>query len=183
MHCYARLRRRRGREFSVTVNSLVVPRLEQPVDAWSGVWIAEDIQLIAQGVRNRSWVEASLGSAAAGLDTLAFVSDPVSSLLQYGIAWLIEHVRPLTEALDWLAGDPATIAAHTQTWRAISASCRSIALPRAIWRAACSLRQACQGPAKKRARLASISSTEVPTASRNQRSWATRTTAASSSTR
>ena len=109
----------------MTVNPLVVPRLEQPVDAWSGVWIAEDIQLLAQGVRNRSWVEASLGGAAAGLDTLAFVSDPVSSLLQYGIAWLIEHVRPLTEALDWLAGDPATIAAHSGTWHNIAGSVRA----------------------------------------------------------
>jgi hypothetical protein len=35
-------------------------------------------------------------------------------------------------------------------------------LPRAISRAACSLRQACQGPAKKRPRCASSSSTEVP---------------------
>ena len=109
----------------MTVNPLVVPRLELPVDAWSGVWIAEDIQLIAQGVRNRSWVDASLGGAAAGLDALAFVSDPVSSLLQYGIAWLIEHVRPLTEALDWLAGDPAAIAAHSATWHNIAGSVRA----------------------------------------------------------
>ena len=38
-------------------------------------------------------------------------------------------------------------------------------------------------PGKKRERPASSSSTEVPTASRNQRSWATRITAASRSTR
>ena len=46
-----------------------------------------------------------------------------------------------------------------------------------------SLRQACQGPETKRALPPANSSTEVPTASRTQRSWATRTTAASSSTR
>ncbi len=40
----------------------------------------------------------------------------------------------------------------------------------------------CQLPAKKRERPASSSSTAVPTASRNQRSWATSTTAASRST-
>jgi uncharacterized protein YukE len=60
----------------------------------------------------------------AGLDALAFVSDPIASLLQYGIAWIIEHVKPLSEALDWLAGDPAQIAAHAQTWRNVSASLR-----------------------------------------------------------
>ena len=65
--------------------------------------------------------------------------------------------------------------------RAISACCFSIARPSWISRAAASRRQACQEPGKKRVRPASISSTEVPTASRNQRSWATSTTAASRS--
>ena len=67
--------------------------------------------------------------------------------------------------------------------RAISACCFSICLPSWMSRAAASRRQACQVPGKKRARPASSSSTEVPTASRNQRSWATRITAASSPVR
>jgi uncharacterized protein YukE len=53
------------------------------------------------------------------------VSDPVGVLLQYGVAWIIEHVRPLTEALDWLAGDPAQISAHAQTWRNVAADLRT----------------------------------------------------------
>ncbi len=61
--------------------------------------------------------------------------------------------------------------------RAIWASCLAIDLPSAISRAACSLRQLCHVPAKNFARPASISSTEVPTASRNQRSCATSTIA------
>jgi hypothetical protein len=58
----------------------------------------------------------------AGLDALAMVSDPVGVLLQYGVAWIIEHVKPLTQALDWLAGDPGQIAGHAQTWRNVAAS-------------------------------------------------------------
>ena len=53
------------------------------------------------------------------------------------------------------------------------------ARPSASSRAARSLRHACQGPAKKRDRPPSSSSTAVPTASRNQRSCATSTIAAS----
>ncbi|MEV0005374.1 WXG100 family type VII secretion target [Micromonospora sp. NPDC050980] len=92
--------------------------------AWAGIWICEDIELIAHGVRTGSWIDGSLGVVSAGLDALAIVSDPVSALLQYGIAWLIEHVKPLSEALDWLAGDPAEITAHSQTWRNVAASLR-----------------------------------------------------------
>ncbi len=111
----------------MTVNPLVAGRLDQPTDAWSGVWIAEDIELIGQGVKNGSWIDGSLGMVGAGLDALAIVSDPVGALLQYGVAWIIEHVKPLTEALDWLAGDPGQIAGHAQTWRNVAASLRDSA--------------------------------------------------------
>jgi len=92
---------------------------------WAGVWLAEDIELIAQGVRNQSWVDGTLGAVGAGLDALALVSDPIGALLQYGIAWLIEHVKPLSEALDWLAGDPGAIAGHAQTWRNVAERVRA----------------------------------------------------------
>jgi uncharacterized protein YukE len=34
-------------------------------------------------------------------------------------------VEPLSEALDWLAGDPGQIAAHAQTWRNVASSLRA----------------------------------------------------------
>jgi hypothetical protein len=106
----------------VSVNPLVAARVEDPKSPWAGVWIAEDIELIAQGVENGSWIDGTLGVVGAGLDGLALVSDPVGALLQYGIAWLIEHVRPLSEALDWLAGDPSRIAAEAATWRNVASA-------------------------------------------------------------
>ncbi|MFF5180655.1 WXG100 family type VII secretion target [Micromonospora sp. NPDC000316] len=108
----------------MTANPLVAAAADTPPSAWAGVWICEDIELIAQGVRTGSWIDGSLGVVSAGLDALALVSDPVGALLQYGIAWLIEHVKPLSEALNWLAGDPAQITAHAQTWRNVAASLR-----------------------------------------------------------
>ncbi len=111
----------------MTINPLVAGRVDQPKDPWAGVWIAEDIELIGQGVKNGSWIDGSLGVVGAGLDALAIVSDPVGALLQYGVAWIIEHVKPLTEALDWLAGDPGQIAGHAQTWRNVATSLRESA--------------------------------------------------------
>ncbi|WP_051367226.1 WXG100 family type VII secretion target [Hamadaea tsunoensis] len=106
----------------MTINPLVAGRIDGPKDAWAGVWLAEDIELIKQGIDNHSWVDGTLGVVGAGLDALALVSDPVGVLLQYGISWIIEHVKPLTEALDWLAGDPGQIAGHAQTWRNVAKS-------------------------------------------------------------
>ncbi|MEU7810228.1 MULTISPECIES: WXG100 family type VII secretion target [unclassified Micromonospora] len=108
----------------MTTNPLVAVAADTGPSPWAGVWICEDIELIAQGVRTGSWIDGSLGVVSAGLDALALMSDPAGALLQYGIAWLIEHVKPLSEALDWLAGDPAEITAHAQTWRNVAASLR-----------------------------------------------------------
>ena len=108
----------------MTTNPLVAAASDTAPSAWAGVWICEDIELIAQGVRTGSWIDGSLGVVSAGLDALALVSDPAGALLQYGIAWLIEHVKPLSEALDWLAGDPAEITAHAQTWRNVATALR-----------------------------------------------------------
>ncbi|MFI9644161.1 WXG100 family type VII secretion target [Micromonospora sp. NPDC051925] len=108
----------------MTGNPLVATASHAAPSAWAGIWICEDIELIAQGVRTGSWIDGSLGVVSAGLDALALVADPVGALLQYGIAWLIEHVKPLSEALDWLAGDPAQITAHARTWRNVAAALR-----------------------------------------------------------
>ena len=103
-------------------NRLVATAADAPVDPWSGVWIAQDIETLHDEVKNGSWIEGTLGAVSTGLDALAFVSDPIGSLLQYGVAWIIDHVRPLSEALDWLAGDPGVISAHARTWRNVAAA-------------------------------------------------------------
>jgi uncharacterized protein YukE len=115
-------------------NPLVATASGAPVDPWSGVWIAEDIETLCDGVKNGSWIEGTLGAVSAGLDALALISDPIGTLLQYGVAWIIDHVKPLSEALDWLAGDPAQIAAHAQTWRNVAGALndRAADLERAV---------------------------------------------------
>ncbi len=109
----------------MTINPIVAPLGSHPGDPWAGVWLAEDVEAIHQGVTSGSWIDTTLGGVGAGLDTLAAVSDPLGTLMQYGLSWLMEHIRPLSEALDWLAGDPAQIASHSQTWRNVASSLRS----------------------------------------------------------
>ncbi|WP_203981370.1 WXG100 family type VII secretion target [Planosporangium flavigriseum] len=82
--------------------------------------MVEDAAQIAEGIQNDSWVDGTLGAVGGSLDTLAMVVDPLGSLVAWGVSWLMEHVRPLKEALDWLAGNPDEISAHAATWENVA---------------------------------------------------------------
>lgn len=51
-------------------NPLIASAAGSGPSAWAGVWIAEDIESIVQGVRSGSWIDGTLGAVGAGLDVL-----------------------------------------------------------------------------------------------------------------
>jgi hypothetical protein len=105
---------------SGAVNALVVARLDQPKSNWSGVYLAEDIQLVNQGFADGSWIDGTIGGFGMAMDALGLITDPLGTLVSWGVAWLLEHVKPLSQALDHLAGDPARISGFAATWKNVS---------------------------------------------------------------
>jgi hypothetical protein len=105
----------------VTDNPLVA-QAHSSTTWYTGLGLVEDAAQISDGIHNDSWVDGTLGGVGGSLDVLGAVIDPLGSLVAWGVGWLMEHVRPLKEALDWLAGQPDEIAAHAATWRNVSAA-------------------------------------------------------------
>jgi hypothetical protein len=102
-------------------NPLVAP--EHRSTTWySGAALVEDAAQTAGGIHDHSWVDGTLGGVGTSLDVLGLVIDPLGSLAAWGVSWLMEHVRPLREALDRLAGDPDAVAAHAGSWQNVSRS-------------------------------------------------------------
>ncbi|QFZ23157.1 hypothetical protein [Saccharothrix syringae] len=62
----------------------------------------------------------SRGLAAAWLDTLGAVLDPLAPFAEAEVGWLVEHVGFLRAPLDWLAGDGARIKDEIARWRQAS---------------------------------------------------------------
>lgn len=89
---------------------------------YTGLGMVEDAAQISSGIHDNSWVDGTLGGVGGSLDVLGMAIDPLGSLVAWGVSWLMEHVKPLKEALDWLAGNPDEIAAQAATWRNVSAS-------------------------------------------------------------
>ncbi|WP_409186160.1 DUF6531 domain-containing protein [Amycolatopsis sp. VS8301801F10] len=107
-------------------NPLVAQR--QDSTTWhSGISVLDDAAGVYDGVQSGSWIEGGIAGLGAGLDMLTIAMNPVGTLISYGLNWLIEHVKPLQDALNQLAGDGDQIAAYSQTWKNVGAATQQAA--------------------------------------------------------
>ena len=102
------------------VTSPLVAREDSSTTWHTGLGLVDDAAQISSGIRDESWVDGSLGGVGTSLDVLGLVVDPLGSLAAWGVSWLMEHVKPLREALDHLAGHPDAISAHAATWQNVA---------------------------------------------------------------
>ncbi|WP_157434433.1 putative T7SS-secreted protein [Actinoalloteichus sp. GBA129-24] len=75
-----------------------------------------------QAIGNGDWLEAGLGTA----DLVMSALDPFATIISNGVGWLIEHVGPLSDALDSLAGNPDEIRSHADTWTNVADEVNSV---------------------------------------------------------
>jgi len=108
------------------VTNPLVAQTKDSTTAVSGVPLLEDAQSLKSAIEGGDWASAVLGVAGTAMDVLAVVADPFGSIFAAGVGWLMEHVGPLKDALDKLAGNPDVITAHSETWQNISDELGSI---------------------------------------------------------
>jgi len=100
-------------------NPLVAPAHDSTT--WhTGLGLVDDAYQISSGIQNGSWVDGTLGGVGTSLDLLSMAIDPPGTLAASGVSWLMEHVKPLKEALDKLAGNADEVAAHAATWKNVA---------------------------------------------------------------
>lgn len=95
--------------------------------AITGIGIAESAIDVTNGIQSGNWVEIGIGTAGAGLEALSIAMDPAGALLSAGVAWLMEHVEPLSQILDQLAGNADAVASHAATWRNVAQAVGEVA--------------------------------------------------------
>ncbi|OLF18530.1 RHS repeat-associated core domain-containing protein [Actinophytocola xanthii] len=101
------------------VNPLVAEAKDE-TKAYSGMPLLEAGADLKKAIESGDWASVALGSVGTALEVLGMALDPFAAILANGVGWLIEHVGPLKEALDGLAGDPAEIKAHSETWKNVA---------------------------------------------------------------
>ncbi|MDA3627772.1 DUF6531 domain-containing protein [Saccharopolyspora sp. WRP15-2] len=100
-------------------NPLVAERKDS-TQSFSGVPILESVNDTKQAIESGDWASGVMGAVGTGLDALTMAMDPFGSILAAGVGWLMEHVGPLSDALDALTGDADQIKAHSETWKNVA---------------------------------------------------------------
>lgn len=107
-------------------NPLVAPRVDSTT-WYSGVGIAETVEMTVEGIHGGSWIDITLGGVGTAVETAVWVLDPIGALVAAGFGYAVEHLQPLSDVLDWLAGDPDQVNANANTWRNVATEHADIA--------------------------------------------------------
>lgn len=107
-------------------NPLVAQR-QDTTSTLSGAGVFDDIQQLSEAIDNKSWVSGALAGVALGVDTVAYVSDPLATLMAWGIGWVFDHIQPFKDWLLQLAGDADQLRANGQTWKNVAATLKAAA--------------------------------------------------------
>ena len=105
----------------------LVAEVKESETVWTGSRLLEDGADLKEAFESKSWVAGGLGAVATAADTAAAVMDPLGEALSSGLGWVIEHLSPLKDWLNELAGDSDAVAAAASTWTNIGTKLNSCA--------------------------------------------------------
>ena len=105
----------------------LVAEVKESETVWTGSRLLEDGADLKEAFESKSWVAGGLATAATVADAAAAVMDPLGEALSSGLGWVIEHLSPLKDWLNELAGDSDAVAAAASTWTNIGTKLNSCA--------------------------------------------------------
>jgi hypothetical protein len=106
-------------------NPLVAERVDSTT-AFTGAPLLESIDETSKAIASGDWAAGIEGIAGVATEAIGFAMDPLAAIFSSGVGWLLEHVKPLSDALDKLTGDPDQINAHAETWANIGQELGSV---------------------------------------------------------
>ncbi|ATY14702.1 hypothetical protein CU254_33015 [Amycolatopsis sp. AA4] len=82
----------------------------------TGINIAESATDAWKGIADGDWVSGGLGVASLAGEIAGAAIDPFGYLMSSVASFLMEHVQPLKDMLDSVAGNPPVIQSYADTW-------------------------------------------------------------------
>jgi len=85
-----------------------------------GIGLAESAMDTFNGIKDGDWVSGGLGMLSLAGEVASAATDPFGYLMSSVASFLMEHIQPLKDMLDSLAGNPPVIQSYADTWGNIS---------------------------------------------------------------
>lgn len=88
---------------------------------WAGgIGLAESSMDAFNGIKDGDWVSGGLGMLSLAGEIAGAAIDPFGYLMSSVASFLMEHVQPLKDMLDSVAGNPPVIQSYADTWGNVS---------------------------------------------------------------
>ncbi|MGY6658278.1 hypothetical protein ACXIZN_39565 [Amycolatopsis sp. TRM77291] len=82
----------------------------------AGIGVAESAMDAFNGISNGDWIGGGLGVLSLAGEMASAAIDPFGYLMSSVASFLMEHMQPLKDMLDAVAGDPPVIQSYSETW-------------------------------------------------------------------
>ena len=85
-----------------------------------GIGVAESAMDTFNGIKDGDWISGGLGMLSLAGEVASAATDPFGYLMSSVASFLMEHIQPLKDMLDSIAGDPPVIQSYSDTWGNVS---------------------------------------------------------------
>ncbi|HWD01213.1 MAG TPA: hypothetical protein VG674_01950 [Amycolatopsis sp.] len=82
----------------------------------TGIGIAESAMDAFNGIKDGDWISGGLGVLSLAGEVASAAIDPFGYLMSSVASFLMEHLQPLKDMLDSVAGKPPVIQSYADTW-------------------------------------------------------------------
>ncbi|MFC9254486.1 hypothetical protein [Amycolatopsis thailandensis] len=82
----------------------------------AGIGVAESAMDAFNGISSGDWIGGGLGVLSLAGELASAAIDPFGYLMSSVASFLMEHMQPLKDMLDAVAGDPPVIQSYSETW-------------------------------------------------------------------
>src|SRR5947209_722894 len=88
---------------------------------WAGgTNLSESAMDAFNGIASGDWISGGLGVLSLAGEVASAAVDPFGYLMSSVASFLMEHVKPLKDMLDSIAGNPPVIQSYSDTWGNVS---------------------------------------------------------------